>query len=391
MTGASITFTHGRGFDGERLHEKASVQFDDGVLVAVTRDQEHASGHHVVNLGGDILSPGYVDLQVNGGGGVMFNDDPSVETLSRISSAHQTLGTSAILPTLITDIPAKTTAAISAVHAALQERISGIAGLHLEGPHLSIARHGAHDPALIRKMDDADLQELLAAKSKIPILKVTIAPESVSIRQVRQLVEAGILVSLGHSDADFETCCAYADAGASCVTHLFNAMSQLQNRAPGLVGAALDEGRFSAGLIADGIHVHPASLRAAWAGKRGPGQIFLVSDAMAVAGTDNPGFKLEGRQISRLNGRLTLEDGTLAGADLDLTKAVNVLVNNVGVDLADAIRAATTGPADLIGLQTGLIPGQTRLTDVIRISSDLTGVRSLGAPADQGAPGIAAN
>jgi len=363
MTGTSITFTGGRIFDGKRLHDGASVQFTDGVLVGITQDHGHGPGHQIVDLAGDILSPGYVDLQVNGGGGIMFNDDPSVETLCRIASAHRSLGTAAILPTLITDRPEKTTAAISAVQAALREPVAGIAGLHLEGPHLAVARHGAHDPELIRKMEESDIQELLAAKSEIPILKVTIAPESVSVGQVRRLAEAGVLVSLGHSDADFETCCAYADAGASCVTHLFNAMSQLQNRAPGLVGAALENGRLSAGVIADGIHVHPASLRAAWAAKRGPGQLFLVTDAMAVAGTDHQGFKLEGRQISRQNGSLTLADGTLAGADLDLTRALNVLVKTIGIGLTDA--------------QSGLIPGQTRLADVIQISSDLTGARSL--------------
>ena len=378
MTNPSVTYTGGRIFDGEHLHDATAARFCDGVFEGLYPDTAISPDDTVIELAGDILTPGYVDLQVNGGGGVMFNDDPSVETLTQIAQAHRSLGSSAILPTLITDRPDKTTAAIEAVRMALQKKTAGIAGLHLEGPHLSIARKGAHDAALIRPMTDADLRQLLEAKADIPVLKITIAPESVTADQVRQLAEEGILVSLGHSDADFDTCCAYADAGASIVTHLFNAMSQLGNRAPGLVGAALDVGRLSAGLIADGIHVHPAMLRAAWASKRGPGEIFLVTDAMAVAGTKDTHFFLDGRRIARQDGKLTLEDGTLAGADLDLTKAVRMMADEVGIDLAEALRAATTIPARLIGLHGGLVPGQTRLSDMNRLSSTLSSVRPLG-------------
>ncbi|WP_299732237.1 N-acetylglucosamine-6-phosphate deacetylase [uncultured Tateyamaria sp.] len=383
MTRATSTFIGGRVFDGERLYDGTAAQFRDGVFVGLAPDTGSGPDDRVIDLDGDILAPGYVDLQVNGGGGVMFNDDPSRETLARIAEAHRSLGSTAILPTLITDRPDKTTAAIEAVCSALHAGMAGVKGLHLEGPHLSVARKGAHDAALIRPMDDADLQQLLAAKAGIPVLKITIAPESVTPDQVRQMMQAGILVSLGHSDADFETCRTYAKAGASCVTHLFNAMSQLGNRKPGLVGAALNLGQLSAGVIADGIHVHPASLRSAWASKREPGALFLVSDAMAVAGTDMAEFHLDGRRISRKDGRLTLEDGTLAGADLDLTTAVRVLVDRVGIDLADALRAATTVPARIIGLQGGLVPGKTRLTDVNRISGTLTGLQTLGVTANE--------
>ena len=221
-------------------------------------------------------------------------------------------------------------------------------------------------------METVDLDELIAAKQSLPVLKVTIAPENVSLEQVARLSEAGIIVSLGHTDADFDTCMAYADAGARCVTHLFNAMSQLGSRQPGLVGAALATGALSAGLIADGIHVHPETMRAAWRAKEGPGRFYLVSDAMAVAGTDMHAFLLGGRRILRHDGRLTLEDGTLAGADLDLTRAIRILVTDVGLPLEHVLRAATTTPAELIGMPAGLEPGRTLLQDLIRIAPDLS-------------------
>ena len=239
----------------------------------------------------------------------------------------------------------------------MAQAVPGILGLHLEGPHLSVARKGAHDAELIRAMGADDLALLCDAAARLPVLKVTLAPETVTPDQVATLVAAGVIVSLGHSDAGFGTCMAAAKAGASCVTHLFNAMSQLGNREPGLVGAALTCGGLSAGLIADGIHVHPASIRAAMAAKAGPGQVFLVSDAMSVAGSEQTEFTLNGRLIRRVAGRLTLEDGTLAGADLDQLTAVRNLVGWGITDEPRALAMATSIPADLIG-----VAGYGRLT-----------------------------
>lgn len=378
MTGAVVTYLGGRVFDGWCLRSGAA-RFVDGRFAGFVARGAEQDGQ-VVDLRGDILAPGYVDLQVNGGDGLLLNDDPSVQTLTRMAQAHRRLGTVAILPTLITDRPEVTTAAIAATTRAMAQGVPGISGLHLEGPHLSVARKGAHDGDLIRPMLEADVAELLAAKAALPVLKITIAPESVSPEQVARLARAGILVSLGHTDADFDTCQDYARAGARCATHLFNAMSQLTNRAPGLVGAVLSTPALSAGLIADGIHVHPSSLRAAWAAKAqaGPGRIFLVSDAMAVAGTDLQGFALGGRQIRRDKGRLRLADGTLAGADLDLTRAIAVLTGQAGVPLGQALAAATRVPADLCGLPAGRMqPGQTALGDVIRIAADLSSAEPL--------------
>ncbi len=373
MTHVDVVFHNGQIFDGDRLLEEHAAGFRDGKISFLGPETGAPQADRIVDLGGDILSTGFVDLQVNGGDGILFNADPSVATLKRIARAHRGLGVTSFLPTLITDTVDVTRAAIAAVEAAIRDGVQGVAGLHLEGPHLSVARKGAHDGSLIRPMEEADLDALLAAANALPLLKVTVAPENVTETQVATLAREGVLVSLGHSDADFDTCRRYFDAGARCVTHLFNAMSQMGNREPGLVGAALATPGVSAGLIADAVHVHPETMRAAWAAKVGPGRIFLVSDAMAVAGTDATEFELGGRRIKRKDGILTLEDGTLAGADLDLATAVRVMVTNVGVSLEKALQSATQVPASLIGQDIRL----ERLADTIRIRSDLTGTRPL--------------
>ena len=373
---STTTYHGGLIFDGEVLHDGAALTVQDGTVVALGPETEAGvdSRGDQVDLAGDILSPGYVDLQVNGGDGLMLNDALELETLRRMGQAHRRLGATHILPTLITNTLAKTEATIEVTKEAIAAGVPGIAGLHLEGPHLSVARKGAHDAALIRPMEDSDVLMLTAAARDLPALMLTVAPENVTVDQVAALVEAGAVVSLGHTDADFATCTAYFEAGARCVTHLFNAMSQMGNREPGLVGALLNSGLASAGLIADAVHVHPATIRNAWAAKQGPGEIFLVSDSMAPAGTDQAEFTLEGRRIARRDGRLTLEDGTLAGADLDLTTAVQVMCDQVGVPLAAALRAATSVPAALMGLGNGI--GRLEVgaaSELIRIRSDLSG------------------
>jgi len=358
-------------FDGEGL-APGGLLVEDGHVAAVLRPEEPARGAAVVDLGGGLVAPGFVDIQVNGGGGVMFNDAPEVATLRRMADAHARLGTLTILPTLITDTPEVTRAAIAAVAQAVAEGLPGIAGLHLEGPHLSLARKGAHDPDLIRPMGGDDLRFLLDAARSVPRLLLTIAPESVDKEQISALSDAGVIVSLGHTDAGFATCRAAFDAGARVATHLFNAMSPLGNREPGLVGAVLASGAVSAGIIADGIHVHPASLRVALAAKAGPGSLFLVTDAMAPAGTDMRSFRLNGREILRENGRLTLADGTLAGADLDMTRALRVITRDAGLALDRALAMATSVPARVAGLgdrSGALAPG--RQADFVHLSDGL--------------------
>jgi len=352
--------TPGRAFAGARIFDGVRLLSDHVLLenadgsTKVTSHDALPDGCPVTQLGGGIITQGMVDLQVNGGGGVMFNHAPKVDTLAQIAAAHRGLGSLALLPTLITDTPENTRAAITAIRAAQDQRLQGITGLHLEGPHLSRARKGAHDGALIRPMEEADLAAILDAANAIDTVMVTVAPENVTIDQITQMTREGIVVSLGHSDCDYDTAMRAFDAGARCATHLYNAMSQASSRAPGLVGAALDHGAAFSGLIADGIHVHPAMIRSALAAKRGPGKIFLVSDAMATAGSDITSFTLNEREILRKDGRLTLKDGTLAGADLTLPQAVAYLVNAVGVPLADALAMASSVPAGLLRQNSSL-------------------------------------
>ncbi|MBN9888682.1 N-acetylglucosamine-6-phosphate deacetylase [Salipiger abyssi] len=325
----------------------------------------------VTRLDGGLLTPGFVDLQVNGGGGVMLNNSTDAGALATMARAHAAIGATSILPTLITDTAEQVARAIAAVAEALAAGTPGILGLHLEGPHLALSRKGAHDPALIRPMEEADLEMLCAAAARLPLLMLTVAPESVTPAQIRRLVAAGALVSLGHTDATYETCLEAIAAGARVVTHLFNAQSQMTGRAPGVVGTALARGELSAGLIADGIHVSAASMGIALRAKRGPGRIFLVSDAMATAGSDVPGFTLNGRRILRDGDRLALEDGTLAGAHLPLATAIRNLVGLCEVPLCEAAAMATEVPAGLAGAT-----GRGRLcagycADVLHLSDEI--------------------
>lgn len=337
-----------RIFDGDAWHDDAALVVCDGEIEAIMPAGAVPSDMETVATGGGILAPGFVDLQVNGGGGVMLNDHPDVATIETICRAHAPFGTTALLPTLITDTPAVTAAAVAAGAEAARKKVPGFLGLHLEGPHLSLARKGAHDPALIRPMTDADQAALIAGCVQLPVLLTTVAPESVDPQRVAALAQVGIVVSLGHSDASYATANAFVAAGASMVTHLFNAMSQIGNREPGLAGAAIDSGALFAGLIADGIHVDPATIGIALRAKRGPAKVFLVTDAMATIGTDMESFTLNGRIIHRKDGRLTLADGTLAGADLDMISAVRFVHQTIGLDLGEALRMASLYPAEAV-------------------------------------------
>jgi N-acetylglucosamine-6-phosphate deacetylase len=337
-----------RIFDGSTWHDDAALLLQDGLVEGIVARNDLDPATPLLERDGGVLAPGFIDLQVNGGGGVMLNDGPSVEKIRTICAAHAPFGTTALLPTLITDTREITTAAIEAGTQAAQERIPGFLGLHLEGPHLSLARKGAHDPALIRPMDDEDQAALIAARQEMPVLLTTVAPESVDLKQIKALSDAGIIVSLGHSDTTYRDAVAASAAGASMATHLFNAMSQIGNREPGLAGAVLDSGEFWAGLIADGFHVDPATIAIALRAKNGPAKIFLVTDAMATIGTDMKSFTLNGREIRRENGRLTLADGTLAGADLDMISAVRFIHETIGLELGEALRMASLYPAQAV-------------------------------------------
>ncbi|MGC3939844.1 N-acetylglucosamine-6-phosphate deacetylase [Roseobacter sp. EG26] len=340
--------------DGHNLHENHALVVDKQGATSLCPHYALPPGCKLQKLDGGMIAPGFVDLQVNGGGGVMFNDDQSVDALRTIAEAHSGIGTAALLPTLITDTPERTKAAIRAVKQAIAEGVPGIAGIHLEGPHLSVRRKGAHDPDLIRPMEDQDLRLLIETAEQVPNVMVTVAPENTTVAQMEELTDAGVILSLGHTDADHDTCMAAFDAGVKCVTHLFNAMSQMGNREPGLVGATLARDDVYAGLIADGIHVHPTTMRNALAAKAVSDRVFLVTDAMATAGSAISGFTINGRRVFRKDGRLTLADGTLAGADLEMARAISILTEEVGEEMRRALARATSLPAEILRDTQGL-------------------------------------
>lgn len=336
-------------FDAQKRHKDCALMIEGDRVSGVVPADKVPSDYEIIEQNGGLITPGFVDLQVNGGGGLMFNDKTSVETIRTILDAHLPFGTTSLLPTLITDTPEKVGNAIAAVSDAIEAGVAGLVGLHLEGPHLSIAQKGAHDPTLIRPMSEENLDQLILAAGALGSLLVTVAPESVSNAQIANLAAAGVIVSLGHTDTSFSNAKVASESGATCVTHLFNAMSQFGNREPGVVGAALNIGRLSAGLIADGFHIDPVTIAIALKAKRGPGTIFLVTDAMSTIGSDQMGFTLNGRHIAREDGRLTLPDGTLAGADLDMITAVRFMIESVGLDVEEAVRMATIYPAQVLG------------------------------------------
>ncbi|WP_299671463.1 N-acetylglucosamine-6-phosphate deacetylase [uncultured Roseobacter sp.] len=365
-------------FDGDVLHDGKALLIDDGTVRGICSVSDLPEGYKVNEHDGGTLMPGFVDLQVNGGGGVMFNDETSLDGLSAIAEAHASTGTRALLPTLITDKADRTRLAVDAVEQAIAASVPGIIGLHLEGPHLSLERKGAHDPALIRKMETEDEDFLISAAARLPNLMVTVAPESVTIDQIARMAHAGVIVSLGHTDCRMDTAVAAFDAGARCVTHLFNAMSQIGNREPGLVGATLSAGGVFAGLVADDIHVHAETMRVALSAKKGPGEIFLVTDAMSTVGSRIAEFELNGRRVLRRDGRLTLEDGTLAGADLEMIRALRVVVGRVGVSKAQALRMATGAAAKCLRnpLCAGHLLGGP-VSNVVHLHSDMARAEAL--------------
>ncbi len=366
-----FALTGARIFDGEHWHDRGAVVVNDGVVEGGIA-ADFPTDMRRIALPGGMLVPGFIDLQVNGGGGALLNATPTVDAIRTICETFWRFGTTACLPTLVTDTPEVTDRAVEAGREAAARRLRGFLGLHLEGPHLSIARKGAHDPALIRPFSENDLQRLIHARSGMPNLLTTVAAEPGTPEEIKEIVKAGVVVSIGHSDASYKVVAEAVAAGASMVTHLFNAQSQMGNREPGVVGAALDLGKVSAGLIADGIHVHPATMAAALRAKRGPGHIFLVTDAMSLTGTDIESFTLTGRTVYRKDGALRLPDGTLAGADLTMIQAIATIHGKVGLELDETLRMASLYPAEAMGIadRYGHLKRGAR-ADMVLLSDDL--------------------
>jgi N-acetylglucosamine-6-phosphate deacetylase len=299
------------------------------------------------DLKGQLLLPGFIDVQVNGGGGVLFNAEPTVEALATIGAAHRKFGTTGFLPTLITDTAEVMRKALDAVDAAIEQGVPGVLGIHLEGPFLATARKGIHDASLFRLPDAEDIAAI--TRNRRGVVMLTLAVEEVPRDTIRQLSEAGVLVVAGHTAATYHATRAALDAGVCGFTHLYNAMTPLGSREPGVVGAALDDPHSWCGLIVDGHHVHPVALRIAIAAKA-KGKSVLVTDAMPPVGADSPEYVLNGQTIIARDGICQSDDGVLAGSALDMATGVRNLVNMVGLPLAEASRMASAYPAAWLGL-----------------------------------------
>jgi len=332
-------------FDGAAVvHNAAVIVEGPHILAVVPRDDVPAAMPRRVLPEGAWLAPGFIDVQVNGGGDVLFNDNPTQDGIRAIAAAHRRFGTTALLPTLITDTPEKMSNALAAVES-LADTEPAILGVHLEGPFLSPQRPGVHAVRHIRTPSNDDLALLTTPRRTITV--VTLAPERAPPGFIRALADAGVRVCLGHSTATYEDTRAAMAEGLSGFTHLFNAMPGLGSRDPGPIAAALESKTAWFGMIVDGVHVHPATLRLALRGLARP---LLVTDAMPPVGGKRMGFTLYGEEITVRDGRCTRQDGTLAGSVLDMASALRNCVRLLGVPLETALRFAATNPAEFLGL-----------------------------------------
>ncbi|MDT0603123.1 N-acetylglucosamine-6-phosphate deacetylase [Thalassotalea castellviae] len=327
-------------FDGQQFYEHQVLTIEDGKVLSI--DDDTTSVDVVVQ---GMIAPGFIDLQVNGGGGVLFNDSPSLDNLKTIITAHSQFGTTGMLPTLITDKVEVMAQAADAMALAIKEGVPGILGIHFEGPHLSVAKKGTHVQEYIRAISEAEWQIL--ERKDIGQILVTLAPETVSTDDIHRMVSLGIKVCLGHTNADFKTAQAAMDVGADGYTHLFNAMSSIESRAPGVTGCALLNDQASCGMIIDGHHVDYTTAKLALKTKP-QGKVFLVTDAMSTIGTDQTEFSFFDRTVYLNDGRLTSTTGELAGAALDMATAVKNTHLGIGIVLDEAIRMASQYPADYI-------------------------------------------
>ncbi len=349
-------------FDGQRVLSGHAVRVVDDIVVDLDKAPKEA-----LQING-CVTPGFVDLQVNGGGGVMLNTTPTREGMASIASAHRRFGTVAIMPTVITDTAGVLDRAAEAAIAAKDDE--GIIGLHIEGPHISVARRGTHNDANIRDMDIRTMDVVARLRRlDIPVM-ITLAPEAASEAQITALADMGAVVSIGHTDASANDVEAAIAAGASCATHLFNAMSPMTGRAPGAVGAIINSG-IHAGIICDGHHVDDRMIRLALRARPADDLMFLVSDAMAtVGGPDH--FELYGQSVRLTQGRLINAEGNLAGAHVTQAAGVARLVHHVGIPLDQALRMAVTVPAQVMAQDrlSQIVGRHSR--DLVVLSDDLT-------------------
>lgn len=354
LTGARIVLS-------DRVVERQALILDGhpGNCRILDVAQTVPDGCEVQDLGGGWLLPGFIDTQVNGGGDVLFNDQPNVEGIRAIVKAHRRYGTTGLLPTLISDHAPVVEAAIAAGEEALAGGMPGLLGVHIEGPHLNPTKKGIHDAGRFSTVDDDAIARLAQPTSGRRI--VTLAPELAPAGAVRRLSEAGVLVCAGHSLANYEQSRAALAEGLVGFTHLFNAMTQFLSREPGMVGAALEDRSSHFGLIVDGLHVHPAALKVALAA-RGIEGAMLVTDAMPPVGGTRSQFTLMGKDISVIDGTCRGTDGTLAGSALTMAQAVRNAMDMLGCDIVSASRMASGNPARFLRLdgETGAIAPSLR-------------------------------
>ena len=342
---ATRIFHNGHVLTERGFERDVCVVVEDGFIVAVLHG-DPPSGD-LIDLDGGYLVPGFIDAQVNGGGGVLFNNDTSVDAINAIGRAHRRFGTTGFLPTLISDDAAVMQRAITATRDAIEQGVPGVLGIHLEGPYLAPARKGTHDDAKFRVPDADEIAMATSLDNGISLL--TLAPERVPTESIRAIVQRGGIVTAGHTAGSYDEIRAGIDAGITGFTHLYNAMTPLQGREPGAVGAALEDDACWCGVIVDGVHVHPASLRVALKAKP-RGRVFLVTDAMPMVGGDDPSFDLYGETITAIDGVVRNAAGALAGSALDMASAVRNSVHLLGLPLDEACRMAAQYPAEFLGI-----------------------------------------
>ncbi len=343
-----VALVNGRVLGDTGILDDLAVLLDGERIVDVVASDDARCRRAVRHdLGGHLLLPGFLDTQVNGGGGVLFNAEPTVDAIREIGRAHRRFGTTGFLPTLISDDLHVVARALEAVRAAIDARVPGVLGIHIEGPFLNVARKGVHDPAKLRGLDEGAIGLLTSLRGGRTL--VTLAPEMTTPDIISKLAAAGVIVSAGHTNATYDEIRTALRHGLTGFTHLFNAMSQLTGREPGVVGAALDDADSWCGIIVDGRHVDPTVLRIALRCKRHD-RFMLVTDAMPSVGAAEKSFTLQGRMISVANGVLVDEDGTLAGSDIDMATTVYNAVELLRVDLPEAVRMASQYPAEFLGL-----------------------------------------
>lgn len=344
----AFAFVNARVLTDDGLRSDRAVLVDGARIAAVVdAGDTRLAALPQRDLRGRYLLPGFIDCQVNGGGDVLFNDAPSVDTIRRIGAAHRRYGTTGFLPTLISDSPAAMASAIAATDAAIAAQVPGVLGIHLEGPYLAPQRKGAHDAAKFVQPQAEDVA--LAASLRSGVTLLTLAPEQVADAALAELVQRGVVIAAGHTAANYEQLMHAFALGVRGVTHLFNAMTPLTGREPGAVGAALDHRDSWCGLIVDGHHVHAASLRTAIRAKP-HGRMFLVTDAMPPVGGERDEFLLAGQRVLVRDGLCVNEQGALAGSALDMLSAVRNTVELLQIPFDEAVRMASTWPAQFLGL-----------------------------------------